>query len=49
MSSGTHRRTDSGPPKGRHHGAITATENVDPECRLVGVSCGRPMMVKSEM
>jgi hypothetical protein len=29
MSSGTRRRTDAGPPGGRHHGAITATENVD--------------------
>jgi hypothetical protein len=24
------RRTDADPPKGRHHGAITATENLDP-------------------
>ena len=28
MSSGTRRRTDSSPLNGRHHGAITAAENV---------------------
>jgi hypothetical protein len=30
MSSGTRRRTDAGPSGGCHHGAITATENVEP-------------------
>src|SRR5450759_3213974 len=29
MSSGTRHRTDSSAPGGRHHGAITATEDVD--------------------
>jgi len=29
VSSGTRHRTNSRPPGGRHHGAITATEDVD--------------------
>ena len=49
MSSGTRLRTDSGPPKGRHHGGDHGDRECRPERRLVRVSCGGPMMVKSEM
>jgi hypothetical protein len=37
MSSGPRRRTDAGPPKGRHHGAIAATENDDRSAGSLGI------------
>ena len=37
MSAAARRRTDAGPPKGRHHGAIAAT---DMNLTLVDFSTG---------